>query len=305
MTDEPNDLYTSFTVANATQTLLKALGDLDVAAADLKLLRSPADNAVIAIPKFGLVARIGVSQAHTERLARELKLATWLNTRGIPAIRPAAETPTPQLTVLDQRVVTWWEYLPSTTRGSLADLGALLSKLHSQPKPWPNLPPLDPWARVAQQLSAATGLPGSDLMLLRQHWDDLRVRWASSRWPHEPGVVIHGDAYTGNTLRLNDTTYLLDFEDARIGPPQWDAAYVVSSLQLGWTTSDDYDGFCNAYGADIRDQTEFDLLVDIVLFRRTCWYASRTGREPRLVEAVRHRVATLANPHLTKQWQPG
>ncbi len=304
MIDTPADLYATFTVANAVQTLLGALGG-HLVADDLKVLRSPADNAVIAIPKLNLVARVGASQAHAERLARELKFGIWLDGRGIPAVQPASEPPTPQLSVADERVITWWNYLPSTTRGSLADLGWLLKQLHSQPSPWPDLPPLDPWSRVEQQLASATGLPQSDLTQLCSHWDALRARWEESRWPNESSVVVHGDAYTGNTLRLNDTTYLLDFEDARIGLPQWDTASVAGHLSIGWIDQEAYDAFCEAYGVDVRDQDESDLLVEIVLFRRTCWYASRTGREPQVVEAVRHRIATLVDPTLTKQWVPG
>ncbi len=303
--EQPSDLYASFTVANATRTVLKALDDHDITEADLQVLRSPADNAVIAIPKLGLVARVGVSRLHTERLARELEMAGWLNGRGLPATRPADMTPTPQLTVVNERVLTWWEYLPSPARGSLGELGGLLAQLHSQPQPWPSLPPLDPWARVKEQLTAATGVPADDLALLRLHWDTLRARWNDSRWPHEPGVVIHGDTYTGNTLRYNDITYLLDFEDSRIGPPQWDAASVACFLDLSWISDRQYTEFCEAYGSDVRDEAGSKLLVDIVLFRRTCWYASRTAREPGVVAAVRHRIATLLDPRLVKRWLPG
>jgi Phosphotransferase enzyme family len=305
MVDTPTHLYSTFTAANIRQTLYRALGDRLATEDDLKLLRSPADHAVVAIPKLSLVARIGVSQAHSQRLARELELGAWLDKRGIPGIRPAHEPPTLQLTVIDERVITWWEYLPTSARGSVADLGALLKQLHSQPPPWPDLPALNPWSRVQHQLASATGLSQSDLSLLGQHWHTLRARWEDSRWPTEPGVVIHGDAYTGNTLRFNDTTYLLDFEDARIGPPQWDAASVAGYLGIRWIDEATYVTFCEAYGVDVRDHGESDVLIDIVLFRRTCWYASRTGREPNVVEAVRHRIATLIDPTLTKQWVPG
>jgi Ser/Thr protein kinase RdoA (MazF antagonist) len=302
---DSNGLYGSFTVHNAVHILLEALDGYDLAEVDLKVLRSPADNAVIAIPKYAQVARIGVSELHRKRLSRELELARWLETRGVPSIRPADNPLTAQLTLSGCRVITWWDYLPSSKRGSLVDLGQLLARLHKQSKPWPDLPALDPWSRVEEQLAAGTGLPREDLTLLRKHWEVLRGRWNESRWAEEPSAVIHGDAYTGNTLQFNETTYLLDFEDSRIGPPQWDAASVAGFREVDWLTEQQYGEFCAAYGADVRDQPGAELLIEIVLFRRTCWYASRTGREPDVVEAVRHRIESLVDPSVKKEWLPG
>ncbi|MEV4418324.1 hypothetical protein [Catellatospora sp. NPDC049609] len=87
--------------------------------------------------------------------------------------------------------------------------------------------------------------------------------------------------------------HLLDFEDSCFGPRQWDVAYVIGSWRLGWLTDDEFDQFVAAYGDDLRNDADIDLLVDISLFRRTCWYASRASREPQIVGAVRHRIATL------------
>lgn len=305
LTDSSPDEMATFTVEHAITTLLKAVGDAELSPDDLRLLRAPADNAVIAIPNRGLVARVAVSTAHRDRLARELAVADWLAERHIRAIEPAAPAPTPQLVIVDGRVISWWTYLPTTQRGSYSDLGLLLRALHHQPPPWPTLPALDPWARVPHQISAAIGLPVADRQTLHRHWQQLRHRWDASRWPHEPGVVVHGDAYPGNTLYWQTETYLLDFEDACIGPPAWDVASVLGAATVGWIDADVYAQFCNRYGADLRTEPEIDLLVDIVLFRRTCWYASRTGREPAVIPVVRHRIATLADPSLPKRWLPG
>jgi aminoglycoside phosphotransferase (APT) family kinase protein len=300
--DGVGDLVATFTAANAEALVRDLLRQLGMPAEDLRALQPPADNAMVAVPQLGLVARLGVTAEHHARLARELELAEWLGARGIPATRPVDDPPTAQLVVVAERPLTWWRYLPSREPGTPRDLGALLTQIHAQPEPWPRLPRFDPWARVERQLAAATGLPASDRRTLADRWRLLRESWAASCWPSAERTVIHVDGHPGNVLRVDGTAYLLDLEDARIGPPEWDVAYVMGAWRIGWMSDGDYAGFCDSYGADLRDCDEIEVLVDIGLFRRICWYASRTGREPGIVPAVRHRIATLDQPHHAKHW---
>ncbi len=306
MEDVLSEALASFDADSAVDTVRRVLELTPLAGAELVLLRPPADNAVIAVPEAGVVARVGAALSHRDRLHRELELASWLAERGIDAVSPAPSPPTAQLLQADGRIVTWWRYLPSAERGSAEDIGRLLAQLHEQRPPWPHLPQLDPWDRVAAQIAAAErGLPAEDVALLRQHWSGLQQRWARSRWPREPQVVLHGDIHQGNTLVYDGRVYLLDFEDARRGPRQWDVASVIGSRQLGWLSQAEFDRFTIAYGQDHRLDREVDLLVDISLFRRTCWYASRVGREPAVIHDVRHRIATLADPTLPRHWRKG
>ncbi|MFC7757525.1 phosphotransferase enzyme family protein [Catellatospora bangladeshensis] len=295
---------TTFGADEALAVVRRALAGTRFADADLTVLRPPADNAVVAVPAAGLVARVGAVRARRERLRTELELATWCESRGIQTVRPAGSPPTEQLLQVDGRIVTWWQYLPTAERGTAQALGRLLRQLHRQPPPWPDLPPLNPWNRVRRQLSAAaSGIPAADLAGLVDLRDELDRRWSASRWPAEPSAILHGDAHVGNTLSIAGQVHLLDFEDSCLGPRQWDIAYVIGSWRLGWLTDAEFDQFVAAYGDDLRDDADIDLLVDISLFRRTCWYASRASREPQIVDAVRHRIATLLDPSLRRDWR--
>jgi Ser/Thr protein kinase RdoA (MazF antagonist) len=298
--------YNSFTVERAQEVLSKALARSgNHAVDDLRPLGAPADNAIIHVPELNVVARIAVDQTHRARLAREIDTATWLCDRGIPTVIPARKAPTPQLEVLDGRVISWWDYLPSTDRGSLAQLGDLLRRVHAEPNP-PLDNRLDPWARIDHQIqSAAQALPAEDIDILIREQDRLRSRWHASDWANAATSAIHGDAYTGNTLVVDGQAHLLDFEDSAIGPPAWDVASVLGAFQLGWLDVADYDDFCRGYGSDLSDLPGVDVLVDIILFRRCAWFASRASREPSVIEAVRHRVHTLSLPHHLKYWRAG
>jgi hypothetical protein len=301
--------YNSFTVEHAQEVLSKALDRSGVHGVDeFRPLGVPADNAIIHVPQLEVVARIAVDQTHQARLAREIATATWLSDRNIPSAVPASKSPTPQLEVLDGRVISWWDYLPSTDRGSLQDLGDLLRRMHSESDP-PLYNRLDPWARLDHQIeSAAQALSPGDIDLLAREHNRLRERWHASDWsttPTTPTTAIHGDAYTGNTLVVDGQALLLDFEDTAIGPPAWDVASVLGAFQLGWLNASDYGNFCRGYGSDLSEHPGIDVLVEIILFRRCAWFASRAGREPGIVDAVRHRIHTLSLPHNLKHWKPG
>jgi Ser/Thr protein kinase RdoA (MazF antagonist) len=302
----PAAAYASFTIDHAEGVLQHALERVGLRGIDqFRPLRTPADNVVIHVPQLDMVARIAVDPSHRERLARELSTASWLADHDIPSVVPASPPPTPQLEVLEGRVISWWEYLPSTQEGSLHELGALLRRMHTSPVP-SSLARLDPWARVDHQIAAAAAvLPATDIDLLMRERRRLAERWHASGWGRSPISAIHGDAYTGNTLVVDGQAHLLDFEDAAIGPPQWDFASVLGAHQLGWIDSSGYHDFCRGYDADLQDLPNIDVLVDIILFRRCCWFASRAGREQGIIDAVRHRIGTLTLPHHRKRWRRG
>jgi aminoglycoside phosphotransferase (APT) family kinase protein len=154
---------------------------------------------------------------------------------------------------------------------------------------------------MASQLRAATGLPERDRVRLEECWSELRSQWSRSRWPSESGVVVHGDAHTLNTLVHDSQVYLLDLEDVKLGPWQWDVISPLVYMRAGWITTADYQAAIDAYGRDPLAEGDIDVLVSIRLLRMTCWLASRTGREPVLVEKVLRRIACLEDPTLLER----
>lgn len=298
------ETFTAFTGDAALASLRRALPHLPTS--EFTLLRPPADNAMVHLSGLGVVARIGVDHSHRDRLARELKVAYWLADRAVPSARPEPAPPLPQLALVDGRPVTWWSYLPSTEPCTPSDLGALLRDLHDQARPWPGLPRLDPWARVDHQIAAASaGLPAADVERLGEHWGLLHAEWDRAGLADAEPVVVHGDAYTGNTLVVEGQAVLLDFEDAALGPRGWDLAAVAGSFRLGWTPPAGFATFQAAYGGPFPSLGDLDLFTRIILFRRCCWLASRAGREPAVIPAARQRVSTLHLAPEERGWTRG
>lgn len=295
----------TFTAKGALDVLRTALAPTAVILGEAKVLQEPADNAMIALPNLGLVARIGVDEGHTDRLRQELRVASWLVDNGLPTPAPAVSGPTAQCALVEGRVITWWEYLPSREHADLPDLMRLIRDLHSLAEPRPEIAAFDPWARVVGQIAAAQGLSEDDRDLLRRRWEELRARWARSRWPHEPPVVIHGDVHVLNTLVHQGKAVLLDLEDVRLGPWQWDAISPLVHYRAGWIDEAEYRAALASYGRDPACDPEVELLVSVRMLRMTCWLASRTGREPELAGKVRHRIENLHDSNPLHRWSSG
>lgn len=295
----------TFNSAGALEVLHTVCASAAVSDDDATVLQPPADNAVIALPKLGLVARIGVDASHLDRLRQELHVATWLAQNGLSTPRPATSPPSRQLTIEQGRVFTWWEYLPSRTRTDLPGLMRLLRHLHGLRDPRPQISRFDPWARIPGQIAAAEGLVALDRARLRHRWEVLIGRWSRSRWAAEEQVVIHGDAHLRNTLVYRGRPFLLDLEDVRLGPWHWDAISPLVHRRAGWISDAEYRKAVKAYGQDPADEADIELLVSIRMLRMTCWLASRTGREPDLVGAVRRRIDTLQDSNPLGQWSAG
>lgn len=302
--DHPSSSRRGLSGDQALDLVTKVVAEAGHCTDGIALLRPPADNAMVAIPQLGLVARVGIDIVFRDRLANELDVAEWLTSRGVPSIQAVKLPGLAQLEVIDGRVFTWWRYLNRHGTATAGDLGRALRQLHDQGPPWPRLPALDPWSRVASQIQAAD-LPPEDRIGLERHWRNLADRWERSDWPHRASAVIHGDAHRGNVLMSGGVGHLLDFEDTRLGPREWDVAYVVASERVGWLSPVEASDFWREYGMDPQQGGELDLLVDIAQFRRTCWLASRLPFEPDLIRHVQHRIATLLDPDLPRHWLPG
>ncbi|WP_432942825.1 phosphotransferase family protein [Kribbella sp. CA-253562] len=284
----------------ALQAITPGFG-LDSSAAEL--MGPVADNAVFRLPGQ-IVARVTAS-ADADRARREVAAGRWLAAQGLPAVRPVESIEQPVIAAA--YVVTFWHEVPEAVMASTAELGALLRQLHDLPLPNDfEIPPLDPFVRLDEHLTAAgTELTQEDrtflahrLLRLRDDYTKVTIDSVSR--------VIHGDANRKNAIRGADgVAVLLDLERFSVGPPEWDLVVPAVYQRLGWYSDAEYDAFVEAYGRDVRHWTGFGVFAALREFRMTVWLLSRLAREPRLRAEAERRIHSLRHPATSRSWTPG
>lgn len=239
------------------------------------------------------VARVGPpgSRATAER---EVVVARWLASAGIPTVQPLDDAAQPTL-VADQPV-TWWEHVPDHRHGTTAELGALLRELHNLEAPCSlTLPSFGPFVGLAERITAATHLARHDRDWLSQRLAELHAEYHETL-PSQFGHVIHGDAWQGNVaVPAHSQPLLLDLEHVSHGDPDWDLIPIaVDHTDFARLTADDYRSFVDAYGGhDVTTTSKFRLLADIQELRWVCFVLGKAARSAAAAHETQHRIACL------------
>lgn len=148
-------------------------------------------------------------------MQRELAVTRWLSECGAAVIAPWPD-PGPHR-VADTFISLWPFVTPVApeTPPTGERFGQALSELHTRlddcPLPLPLL--------VGPLTDIQTGLRQSQHRILHRAAAALLPRVAD--WPRRP---LHGDAHPGNLMRTMQGWVWIDFEDACLGPPEWDLA---------------------------------------------------------------------------------
>jgi hypothetical protein len=146
-------------------------------------------------------------------LRREVEVATFLADSGAPVV-PPAKAPGPYC--VGGLGVTFWPWLePRTVRISQRQFAALLFDLHEHLDDYDGeLPVL---VGPLTDVEAALRLSDDEVL----HQAAARLLPEARDWPRRP---LHGDAHIDNLLSTAGGHLWLDFEDACLGPLEWDFA---------------------------------------------------------------------------------
>jgi hypothetical protein len=181
----------------------------------------------------GLVARAMRDDVQSlDRLRRELSVAQHLAARGAPSVGLAAGVP-PGPHFSDGFAVTFWEFVSHVPADEdnaehTARAAAALSRVHQALADFPSELP-NFWAKIDQCLnllqtpSALPALAPGDRQFLLSVYGWLRT--ALGRLPMRL-VPILGDAHLGNVFITSDGALWNDFEDACLGPREWDIGFL-------------------------------------------------------------------------------
>jgi Ser/Thr protein kinase RdoA (MazF antagonist) len=294
-----------FDEAGARRLLALACADAALPAPAGARLLALGENAVFDLGRPALVAKVGRDPALVERAAREVAVARWLESAGIPVVRPA-DGPVRQPATAEGHPVTFWHRLAPAVRPATAgDLGPLLRALHLLPVP-PSppgpLPRRDLLAPVDRWLRAATGhLDPADAAYLRGLAADQAAAVAAQVPLLAPGV-IHGDALPRNVHLGPGGPVLLDLETVSDDLREHDLVVLALAQHRYGVPEREYLAFTRGYGWDVREWAGWPVLRAARETAATAWLAQRVPGDPAVLAEFRHRMADLREPGRAGRW---
>ncbi|MCX4749727.1 aminoglycoside phosphotransferase family protein [Kitasatospora sp. NBC_01287] len=271
-------------------------------------LLSLGENAVFDLGFPALVAKVGRDGGLRGRAARELAVARWLDSAGIPVPRPADGPIGRQLegvVAAAGHPVTFWHRLtPATRPADPADLGRLLRALHllaapALPEPLPRrelLAPVERWLAAA-----GDHLDPADAAYLLARRAELADAIAELV-PVLPAGVIHGDALPRNVHVGASGPILLDLETFAEDLREHDLVPLALSHDRYGVPKEQYRAFTLAYGWDVRDWAGCAALRAARETASAAWVAQQLPGSPAARTEFRRRVDSLRAGDGTVRW---
>jgi Ser/Thr protein kinase RdoA (MazF antagonist) len=291
----------AFTSAEALATLEEACRAAGLRHDGADLMRL-GENAIFRLAHDRVVVRIARSLDVLEDVAKEVAVALWLREERLPATEPVELV---QPIVARGRPVTFWKLIDdSGTKATIADLGAILRRLHALPVPADlHLPEFNMFGRVAERIATAD-LAEKDKAFLADRLRSLRDQYQGLRFRLPPSAV-HGDAHQSNLIKRPDgAVILIDFERFARGHPETDLSVTATEYLIGWHTGEQYAGFVRAYGHDVRNWEGFPVVRAINELKMTTWLMQNIGESERIAAEFRTRLASLHDSSAPRDWQP-
>lgn len=243
-----------------------------------------AHHTTLLLSPLSMVARVQSHEpidAARRRAAREVAVARHLAGRGAPALAPVEGLAGPH--AVPPSVVTFWPHVDggrAAVETDAAPAAAALAGVHRVLLDHGGGLPtftrmLDRCWRVLADDGACAALGPDDRGLLRAQFRRLRrvVGRATDGW-----TPLHGDAHVGNFLVGGDRSVWVDFEDACVGPREWDVACLPHAA---WARFGDVDPTLVHRCADLRS-------VCVAVW---CWAGAT--RDPAAREAAEHHLGRV------------
>jgi aminoglycoside phosphotransferase (APT) family kinase protein len=257
------------------------------------------ENAVFAAART--VVKVGRDAETLPRAERELAVAGWLESAGVPAVR-AAE---PVARLVDGHPVTVWHRLPDAVRpAGPADLAELLRLFHALPAPSFGLPRRELLGGVERWLRlAGDAIDPADAAYLRERRDGFEAA-AAGLTPHLTPGPIHGDALPRNVLVGPDGPVLVDLETVSSDLREHDLVVMALSRDRYGLPAEAYDAFTGTYGWDVREWDGCAVLRGARETASCAWVAQHSPANPKALAEFRRRVASLRDNDSEVRWYP-
>ena len=235
-----------------------ALDAVGIPGASTTLLRFRNSFATVRVERPPLLIKIGASESDGAILERSLALGALLREAGVPVAAPALELAAEPVPVDGLWAGLWrWEQ-SRPGRPNPAATGRSLRSLHEtladRGVPVPELDPIDPTGERLDLVRESGVIPPASVDFLSARLEQLGDAWGRFETQLRVGP-IHGDFKLANLMTTPAGPMIMDLDDVRVAPWEWDLATISRSAHDGWS-AEEWPAFSSGYGHDLLSQPE-------------------------------------------------
>jgi Ser/Thr protein kinase RdoA (MazF antagonist) len=288
-----------WTEERADQLAREALETVDIADPRTSLIKFRPAFATLRVEDPALLIKLAAPDSH-DALERSLSLGAFLHAAGVPVAIPAVEFASGPIPVGERFAGLWrWEQ-SAPGRPDPEVTGRSLRRLHEALTEWPEpIPELDPIITSAERLELIRGsgvVPASSVDLI-----DERLRRLSDAWDRFETQLrvapIHGDFKIANLMATARGPLIMDLDDVRVAPWEWDLATISRSAHDGWS-ADEWPAFSSGYGHDLFARPDAEPLRELTYLGALIFQLARHNSRERLQRGRALLDQWLKNPDL-------
>lgn len=257
------------------------------------MLIADRSNSVYRLDPHRVVARVAMATSAArvgiEWLEREVEITRFLEARGAPVTRPVAGP-----FERDGFVVSFWQLEDVVAdRADSTEAGKSLARVHHALAEYPRdaLPRWGAWTEARGVFDRKRFSP-SELARIEPAWELAERIVESSIARTASFQPVHGDAHIGNVMATARGAVWTDWEDAFVGPVEYDIACLRSKLDLFGEEREGIEAMLAAYDVDY-DATLAEELGLVRNVQVIAWLALFAERQPELLPRMRARIDRL------------
>ena len=281
----PGNLFgvTAWSEERAGELAREALAAVGVEDAQTSLIKFRNAFATLRVERPPLLIKLAAPEVR-DALRRSLSLGEFLREAGVPVAAPAFELAEGPVRAGERWAGLWrWERSVSG-RPNPKVTGRSLRRLHEALLEWGEpVPALDPINTSSDRLTLirqTAVLTEASVDFLGERLDSLGDAWEGFNTELQVGP-IHGDFKIANLMTTPEGPLIIDLDDVRVAPWEWDLATISRSAHDGWSV-EEWPAFSAGYGHDLLAEPETEPLRELTHLGALIFQLARHNSPQRL-----------------------